>query len=142
MFIGHSPASVDPKGRVHLPAKFRDVLVNKFGEPLILTISDRCLAGYPANYWLERYDAVAAAEYTPEKGDLLRAITENAEECPIKNGRILLPSRLREYAGIERDVVIVGRIKMIEVWAKDAHDEITGKYDPKTLSAKLREIGF
>ncbi|HJM83592.1 MAG TPA: division/cell wall cluster transcriptional repressor MraZ [Nitrospinota bacterium] len=142
MFIGHSSASVDPKGRVHLPSKFRDVLVKNYGRPLILTISDRCLAGYPSNYWLERYEALAAAEYTPEKGDLLRAITENAEECPIKNGRILLPARLRKYAGIGHDVVIVGRIKMIEIWSKEIHAEISGKYDTKALSVKLREIGF
>lgn len=142
MFIGHNEASVDSKGRVHLPAKFRDTLVHQYGEPLVLTISDRCLSGFPAQEWLRKYEAVEASEYSPEKGDLLRAIAENAAECPLKNGRILIPSWLREYAGIERDVVIVGRIKKIEIWSAERHAQMSAAYDRETLSKKLRELGF
>ena len=142
MFIGRYEASVDPKGRIHLPAKIRDALIKSFTSPLILTISDRCLAGFPAEQWLRKYEEIEASEYTPSKGDLLRAITENAVECPIKNGRILIPAWLREYAGIERDVVIVGRIKKIEIWAVERHKRISAKYDPEKLSKRLRELGF
>jgi MraZ protein len=142
MFIGRHEATVDPKGRVHLPAKIRDTLVKNFGAPLILTISDRCLAGYPAKQWLQKYEAIEASDYSPSKGDLLRAITENAAECPIKNGRILIPAWLREYAGIKREVVIVGRIKKIEIWSAERHAGISAAYDPKKLSKRLRYLGF
>ncbi len=142
MFIGRHEAVVDPKGRVHLPSKIRDALTNSFEPPLILTISDRCLQGHPAKQWLEKYENLEESEYTPEKGDLLRAITENAVECPIKNGRILMPSWLRNYAGIEREVVIVGRIKKIEIWSAERHAQISAEYVPEKLSKRLRELGF
>ena len=142
MFIGRHDVSVDPKGRIHLPAKVRDVLTRFYEEPLIVTVSDRCLAGYPAKQWLEKYEALEAESITPERGDLLRAITENAEEVPLKNGRILIPARLREYAGIERDAVIVGRIKKIEIWSAKLHREATAGLEPEELSKRLRELGF
>ena len=142
MFIGKHQASVDPKGRVHLPARIRDALVEHFSPPLILTISDRCLAGFPAKNWLEKYEQIEASEYTPEKGDLLRAITENAAECQIKNGRILIPAWLREYAGIEKEVVIVGRIRKIEIWSAQRHAQLAEAYEAASLSEKLRELGF
>ncbi len=142
MFIGRYEATLDPKGRVHLPAKIRDTLKKSFDQPLILTISDRCLAGYPAQQWLEKCDALEAAEYTPEKGDLLRAITENAVECPIKNGRILIPAWLRDYADIQKEIVIVGRIKKIEIWSAQRHKVVSAQYVPEKLSKKLRELGF
>lgn len=142
MFIGRYDVSVDPKGRMHLPAKIRDVLAHVYGEPLIVTVSDSCLAAYPAKQWLEKYEALEAGPYDPEKGDLLRAVTENAEEVPLKNGRLLIPSRLREYAGIEREAVIVGRIKKIEIWSAERHRRRTAALSPEDLSKRLRELGF
>ncbi|VAX18073.1 Cell division protein MraZ [hydrothermal vent metagenome] len=142
MFIGRHDVSVDPKGRIHLPAKVRDVLLNIYEPPLIVTVSDRRLAGYPAKQWLGKYEQLEAGPYSPEKDDLLRAIAENAEEVPIKNGRILIPARLREYAGIERDAVIVGRIRNIEIWSAERHKEISAKLESGELSQQLRELGF
>ena len=141
MFIGRYEAVVDPKGRVHLPAKIRDAL-DSFGGPLVLTISDSCLVAFPRGIWLERYEAAEKEPYTPEKGDLLRAITENAAEVELKNGRILIPSWLREYAGIEKEITIVGRIKKFEIWQVERHAGFTGKYNPETLSGLMRKLGF
>jgi len=141
MFIGRHCAAVDPKGRIHLPAKIRDAL-EKFGGPLVLTISDRCLAGYPKNLWLEKYEAIEREPYTPEKGDLLRAITENAEELELKNGRILIPSWLRRFAGIDKEAIIVGRIKKLEIWSAAAHAQVAEGYQPEKLSGMLRQFGY
>jgi len=142
MFIGEYEVSVDPKGRIHLPAKVRDTLMDVYQPPLIVTVSDRCLAGYPARQWLEKYEKLEAEPYSPERGDLLRAISASAEECPIKNGRILLSSRLREYAGLERSAVIVGRIKKIEIWSSGRYAEASAKWPATELSGKIRELGF
>ncbi|MDH4185291.1 MAG: division/cell wall cluster transcriptional repressor MraZ [Nitrospinota bacterium] len=141
MFIGRHDAAVDPKGRIHLPAKIRDAL-DKFGGPMVLTISDRCLAGYPRKLWLEKYQALEKEPYTPERGDLLRAITENAAELELKNGRILIPQWLRDFAGIEKDAVIVGRINKIEIWSAAAHATVAADYEPQKLSGLLRKLGF
>lgn len=142
MFIGRHDVSLDQKGRIHLPARIRDTLIREFEPPLIVTISDRCLAAYPARQWLERYNALEAGPYTPEKGDLLRAITENAEEVPLKNGRILVPSRLRNFAGIEREAVIIGRMRKIEIWSRERHEEAVAGLGPEELSKRLRDLGF
>ncbi|VAX17139.1 hypothetical protein MNBD_NITROSPINAE02-1337 [hydrothermal vent metagenome] len=142
MFIGKHEASVDQKGRIHLPSRIRDVLLGIYDSPLIITVSDRCLAGYPAKEWLSKYQELDSAPYDPEKGDLMRAITENAEEAPLKNGRILIPARLREYAGIERDAVVIGRITKIEIWSAVRHKEATAGLTPEDLSKRLRGLGF
>jgi MraZ protein len=142
MFIGTFDVSMDPKNRIHLPAKVRDVLHSVYEPPLILTVSDRCLAGYAAKQWLEKYEKIESEPYTPEKGDLLRAISANAEECPLKNGRILIPARLKEYAGIKRDAVIVGRVKKIEIWAAERYREAVASTPPSELSERIREYGF
>lgn len=142
MFIGRHDVSVDQKGRVNLPSKIRDVLMKDFEAPFIVTVSDRCLTAYPAKQWLERYEALEAEPFTAEKGDLLRAVSENAVETPIKNGRILIPARLREHAAIDREAVIIGRIKKIEIWSRKRHAEATADLGPKELSMRLRELGF
>ena len=141
MFIGRHDVAVDLKGRIHLPAKIRDAL-EKFGGPMVLTISDRCLAGYPKGLWLEKYEALEKEPYTPERGDLLRAITENAVELELKNGRILIPAWLRQFAGIEKDAVIVGRIKKIEIWSSGRHAKVAEGYEPEKLSGMLRKLGY
>ena len=142
MFIGTFEVSMDTKNRIHLPAKVRDILLNVYEPPLILTVSDRCLAGYAAKQWLEKYERLESEPYTPERGDLLRAISANAEECPLKNGRILIPARLKEYAEIKRDVVIVGRVKKIEIWSAERYRQAVSATPPAQLSERIREYGF
>ncbi|MBI4665898.1 MAG: division/cell wall cluster transcriptional repressor MraZ [Nitrospinae bacterium] len=142
MFIGTYEVSVDPKGRVHLPAKVRDALMEVYEPPLVVTVSDRCLAGYPARQWLERYEKLASEPYTPEKGDLLRAISANAEECPLKNGRVLISARLREYAGIDKDAVIVGCVKKIEIWSAERYRQVSQSVPAGELSERIRQYGY
>jgi MraZ protein len=142
MFIGRHEVSLDSKGRIHLPAKIRDVLTNVYEVPLVVTVSDYCLTGWPKAEWMERYNAIDALPHTPELVDLLRALSENAEEVPLKNGRILISARLREYAQIEKEAVIVGCMKKIEIWDKNRHVEKCGNISPAELSGRLRELGF
>lgn len=142
MFIGRHEVSLDSKGRIHLPAKVRDVLTNVYELPLVVTVSDYCLTGWPKAEWLERYNAIDAVSNTPKQKDLLRAISGNAEEVPLKNGRLLIPSRLREYAQIGKEAVIVGCMKKIEIWSKELHSEKCEDFSMTELSDKLRELGF
>ncbi|MBI4829401.1 MAG: hypothetical protein HY804_11445 [Nitrospinae bacterium] len=142
MFIGRHESSLDQKGRLHLPAKIRDILTRDSGEPLIVTISSRCLVGWPKERWRARVEAEEAKEYSPERGDMLRAVTEHAAECPLKNGRVLIPAWLREYAGIEREAVIIGRNRFFEIWSKGRHGELAAGYDYAKLSEQLRKLGF
>lgn len=142
MFIGQHEVSLDSKGRIHLPAKIRDVFTNVYELPLVIAVSDSCLAGWPRSEWLTRYNAVDALPKTKERVAALRAISASAEEVPLKNGRILIPSRLRDYAQIGKDAVIVGCMKKIEIWSKDLYAEKCGDIGSSELSDLLCELGF
>ncbi len=125
MFRGRFENTIDVKGRISVPSKFREVLSTNYDERLILTNFDHCLWAYPVNEWQKIEDKVAALpQFKPEVRALQRAFVSAATECPLdKQGRILIPPSLREYAGIEREVVFVGMVQRIEIWAKNRWTE-------------------
>jgi len=121
MFRGRYENTIDSKGRISVPSKFREVLAAHYDERLILTNFDACLWAYPVKEWREIEDKVSALpQFKPEVKALQRVFISAATECPVdKQGRILIPPPLREYAGIEREVIFIGMVKRIEIWAKD-----------------------
>lgn len=125
MFRGTFETRIDDKGRVSVPVKFREVLRTLGDESLFLTnlrIGDvRCLEGRPCSEWLKLEARIA------ERTDLSPAAMEfydnfylpGAQECPIdKQGRLLVPPTLRDYAGLEKDIVFTGSRGKIRVWHK------------------------
>lgn len=114
MFVGTFEHSLDEKGRVVLPSRFRDQLIDKG----FLSQWDRCLG-----LWTEEEFAKVADRLTlkireglaPQKA--LRAFSSNAHEVrPDSQGRITIPQRLREFAQLDRDAVVIGAIDRIEIW--------------------------
>lgn len=121
MFRGRFDHTIDAKGRTSIPSKFREVLSTNYDERLIITNFDGCLWAYPVAEWQLIENKVAALpQFKSEVKALQRVFISAATECPIdKQGRILIPPTLREYAGLKKDIVFVGMTKRIEVWAKD-----------------------
>ena len=118
------------KGRISVPAKFRDVLNDKYGEEsLIITNFDRCLIVYPLQEWNEiERRAAELPQFKQEVISFLRHLIGNADDCPIDGqGRILLPQSLRNHAQIKRDVVMIGMLTKFEIWAKEIWDEEESK---------------
>lgn len=115
MFVGEFQHSLDAKGRVILPARFRDQLE---GGGYMARALDECLAVYP----LAEFDRVArklreARERGPRERQAARAFFTGAVEItPDKQGRVAVPQHLREYAHLDRDVYIVGYDDHIEIW--------------------------
>lgn len=146
MFRGRFEHSVDLKGRVSIPSKFREILATNYDERLILTNFDDCLWGYPVAEWQVIEDKVAALpQFKPEVKALQRVFISAATECPIdKQGRILVPPTLRDYAGITKDLVFVGMTKRIEIWSADRFKKVftESQQDLKNLSEKLAELGL
>jgi len=146
MFRGRFEHSVDPKGRVSIPSKFREILATNYDERLILTNFDDCLWGYPVAEWQVIEDKVAALpQFKPEVKALQRVFISAATECPIdKQGRVLVPPTLRDYAGITKDLVFVGMTKRIEIWSADRFKKVftESQQDLKNLSEKLAELGL
>lgn len=121
MFRGRFEHTIDSKGRVSIPAKFREVLGEKYSDRLILTNFDRCLVVYPYEEWRVLEERVSSLSIVKkEVKSFQRFFISGAAECQIdKLGRILIPPTLRDYAKLERDVVFAGMLKNFEIWAKE-----------------------
>jgi MraZ protein len=138
MFRGNFEHTIDQKGRLSIPSKFREVLRERYDEVLIITRSDGCLVAYPEEEWdrLER----KIAELPQLKRNVIsvqRYLVSSASECPVdKQGRILIPQYLRSHAGLTKDVILAGMITRIEIWAKDKWEE-----QLKKASEEFPEIG-
>ena len=126
-FSGQFNVSIDPKGRISVPASFRDELREVYqSESIVVTTFDGGLVGYPPGRWQEICDKVKALPSGPLKEASLRARIAPAQECAFnKQGRIQVPQSLRDYAGLEKDAVVVGMFEKIEIWNKQAHMRIS-----------------
>lgn len=119
LFTGSVEHSLDDKGRLVVPARFRE----RLGPGFFLTIAepDPCLALYPAVTWGEFCARLEAAPVKDERyRRFVRHLFSHTEEvfCDAQ-GRLVIPSTHRNYAKIERDVVTVGSLTRVEIWAKD-----------------------
>lgn len=120
-FAGSEQHALDDKGRLIVPARFRE----RLGAQFVLTIAhpDPCLALYPSATWVEFCERLEAV---PKKDagyrNWLRYLFAHSEEVGCDNqGRVVVPALLRSYAGIERQVVSVGVLTRIEIWAKERY---------------------
>ncbi len=123
LLINSYAHSVDAKGRIFIPSKWRLDL----GDTVIVTRGitgreeQRCLFGMSLAVWnefLERFSKVAVTDVAAQKA--MRVTFANANDCELdKQGRIILPASLREYAGIKGDAQLVGMGRRIEIWSKD-----------------------
>lgn len=154
MFRGLYEHTLDAKGRLSLPAHFREVLTQRAdaeipedGERLIITTGiDRCLVAYPAAEW-RAFEAKLAglSQFDPAVVQLKRIYVAGATECPIdKHGRLVIPPLLREYAELRQDTVWAGMVTTIEIWAKERwNDQVAvSRQDPKAIARALTELGL
>jgi MraZ protein len=146
MFRGRFEHSIDAKGRVSIPSRFREILVASSDERLIVTNFDNCLWAYTVPEWQEIEAKVAALpQFKPEVKALQRVFISAATECALdKQGRILIPPTLRDYAGISGDLVFVGMTKRIEIWSKDRWNQVfaASVTDIEGMADKLGELGL
>lgn len=110
------------KGRVSMPAKFREVCKEKYGdETFVVTNFDKCLVAYPLKEWNEIERKVSELpQFKQEVISFLRYLMGGAVDCPLDGqGRVLIPQPLRNHARISKDVVMVGMLTRIEIWSKE-----------------------
>jgi MraZ protein len=121
VFRGRFEHTIDSKGRVSIPAKFRELLAEKYDDRLILTNFDRCLVAYPYEEWKVLEERVGSLSMVKKEVKAFqRFFISGASECPIdKLGRILIPPTLRDYAQLGKNVVFTGMLKKFEIWAKE-----------------------
>lgn len=136
---GQYQHTLDSKGRLFIPAKLREEL----GETFYVTMGmDRCLSVYSEESWSHFARKFESMPYT--KGRAMRPLFANAAKCePDAQGRILIPAKLRNYANLKKDVVVLGVSNRAEIWDADAwrmEEEL--ELNPENLAAVMEELGF
>lgn len=114
------------KGRVSIPAKFRDVCREKYGdETFVITNFDKCLVAYPLKEWNEIERKVSELpQFKHEVISFLRYLMGGAVDCPLDGqGRVLIPQSLRNHARIDRELVMIGMLTRIEIWSKEVWEQ-------------------
>ena len=122
MLVGSYNHKIDSKGRTVLPAKFR----NELGSSVVATIGiDKCIALYPSEKWEELLLKLKDLSGFKKKArDFRRVLLSMATELEIDgSGRVLFPSALREYAGIDQEVTLIGLEDHLEVWDSSRWEE-------------------
>ena len=143
MFMGTSYNSIDEKNRMIVPSKLRAGL----GARCILTKGlDRCLYIYTSEDWDKQMEKIAQLpESDPKVRAFIRHFCANAAEGDFdKPGRIIIPQELKQYAGIEKELVTMGAMSKIEVWSREVWDspDNESKMENEDFARALAEYNF
>lgn len=138
MFIGGYIHTLDEKGRLVIPPRFRNLL----GERFIVTKGlHGCLWAIKEDRWAIVQQRLQTESINREVLILQRFLSGGASECtPDSQGRIILPPVLREYARINRDTAIIGANTRVEIWAKEVWDEYNARLSDETVEACLERV--
>ena len=127
MFRGVAQLSLDSKGRLAVPSRFREALTGRCGGQLVITAdSDRCLLVYPLPDWepIEQ-KLMSLSSFNPQIRELQRRVVGYAEDVVMDaTGRILVPPALREFAQLGRSAVLVGQGNKFELWNKENWEQL------------------
>ncbi len=147
MFRGSFEHAIDDKGRLSIPARFRELLKRRRERELVLVdlLFDTCIAAYPIKAWQRiEENLLSRGNSGKEFREYARLISARAVETPVDGqGRILIPPQLRERADLRRDVVIVGVLDKIEIWNREQWAQFSARErDPEEYAAKLAHLGI
>lgn len=143
MFMGEYNHSIDAKGRIIVPAKLREGLSDQF---VVTKGLDGCLFCYPNDEWNNFEEKLKTLPLTNKSArQFTRFFLAGAAQCEVdKQGRILLPAVLREFAGLDKEVVFIGSASRVEIWSKDKWEECKSVYDEQMddIAESMEELGF
>lgn len=149
VFRGANAISLDAKGRLAMPSRYRDELVSRCNGQLIVTIDavDPCLTVYPLPEWeLIEAKLRELPSLREETRRLQRLLIGNAVDLELDgNGRFLVPPRLREYAGLDKRAMLVGQLNKFQLWDEDkwnavAEADLAAIKEPGGLPDELRDL--
>ena len=141
MFMGEYNHSIDAKGRMIVPAKFREQLGNEF---VVTKGLDGCLFVYSNEEWHRIEENLRDKPLTSrEARKFMRFFFAGAATCEVdKQGRILVPGTLREVAQMDKEVVLTGMLDRIEVWSKEQWLENNAYDDMDDIAQSMQELGL
>lgn len=141
MFRGSSSHTLDDKGRIIIPTRFRNIIQTGGGSTIMLTQRDRCLYGYTMNEWSRLEQQIQSmANMSDSFRRFLRIFVGSAQECSLdKQGRVLIPPQLRQYGNLEKDVVLVGVLTHFEIWSHDNWEEENSLLEKDLQQVEVRD---
>jgi MraZ protein len=145
VFRGKYEHTIDPKGRLSIPARYREELASRNIDTLILTEGDHSIWTFPLDAWEAFEERLRKqSQFSPERRDLARVMVASARECPVdRAGRTLVPPELRQFAGLEKDVMITGGLEWFEIWNRarwyDHYQTLRGGFNEMTRKLSERE---
>ena len=141
MFMGEYNHVIDAKGRLIIPARFRELLAEEF----IMTRGlDGCLSVYPMDEWETFEKKLRALPLTNKNArTFTRFFVAGATNCELdRQGRVLVPQPLREFAGLEKEVVLTGNLNRIEIWSKEKWSENCNYDDMDSIAEGMQDMGI
>ncbi len=141
MFMGEYNHTVDAKGRLIVPSKFRELL----GEEFVITKGlDGCLFMYSSEEWKNiEVKFREISQFSKDARKFARFFFASAAVCEVdKQGRVLISAVLREFAGIEKEVVLAGVVNRIEIWSKDRWQETSEYDDVEEVAEHMASLGI
>ena len=141
MFMGRYNHTIDPKGRLSIPSKYREILGDEF---VVSKGMDGCLFVYANDYWNAFEQKLTSLPLiNKEARQFARFFLAGAATVEVdKQGRILLPAALREFAGLEKDVVLVGVGSRVEIWSKDKWESMNSDADMDEITSAMEGLGL
>jgi MraZ protein len=143
VFLGEFSHALDEKGRLTIPAKFREELA---GGLVITRGIDRCLSVYPRQVWDSLAEQITKLPLTQRSArDFGRLMFSGAADfIPDRQGRVLIPQGLRDYADLDSDAIIIGLFDRLEIWKPDNWTTVKANVeaDPESIAEQLQELGI
>ena len=141
MFMGEYNHTIDAKGRLIIPSKFRETL----GDEFVVTKGlDGCLFVYDNKEWSAFEEKLKSLPLTNKDArQFVRFFLAGATLAEVdKQGRILVPANLRDFAGLEKEVVLVGVASRVEIWSKSRWEDTASYDDVEEIAEHMAELGI
>jgi len=142
-FLGEFEATLDSKGRFLLPAGFKRQIPE--GESTRFVINrgfEKCLSLYPMSSWQPLYDQISTLnDFDPKVREFRRYFLNGAIIVePDAAGRLLIPQNLKDYAGLEKDIVLAAAVNKLEIWDKEKYQKFFESYSPDDFSTLAQSV--
>ena len=142
-FLGEFEATLDSKGRFLLPAGFKRQIPE--GESTRFVVNrgfEKCLSLYPMSSWQPLYDQISTLnDFDPKVREFRRYFLNGAIIVePDAAGRLLIPQNLKDYAGLEKDIVLAAAVNKLEIWDKEKYQKFFEAYSPEDFSTLAQSV--
>ncbi len=142
-FLGEYEATLDAKGRFLLPAGFKKQLPEEAGNQFVINRGfEKCLTLYPMKSWEPIFSELSKLnDFDPKVREFRRYFLNGATMLELDTaGRLLVPPNLKEYAGLEKDIVLVSAMNKIEIWDKGKYQQFFESFSPEAFSQLAQQV--